>query len=315
MPDRRYKELEALLRSDQSEGRILPKDILDMLDISRQSVAIEGFRKDQSGLPIPVPHGTSQENSSWDYVLGSADWPTRTDTNAPDWFFLRPKVMSTQHWSRITGQLRPTADNRGIKFIADAEGGLARVCLLSYSFFGQASHTMSGSISWYRGEDWPNVVRQSAVPFDTGISPSTWPEFDMDGSPTFPFVVSGTDVVVMPPNHVLYPRLEYFGQSTQVVGGLELTQSGGDPPTYSLNSTEVTADDDGDLTNVWIRQFAYSLVTIGVVDSYTDTISSGGYAYPGAAWGTYNVFSDANWRASGLLTFNADGEIVERDIV
>lgn len=315
MPDRRYRELEALLRSDQAEGRILPKDLLDLLDISRQSVAIEGFRKSQEGQPIVVPHGTSQANTSWDYVLGATDWPTRTDTNAPDWFFLRPKLMTTQHWSRITGQLRPTADNRGIKFIADAVGGLARVCHLKYSIFGQASHTMSGAISWYRGEDWPNVVRQTATPFDTGIIPSVWTEYDQDGSSTYPFVMSGSDIIVMPPNHVLYPRLEYFGQSNQAVGGVQLVQGAVDPPTYTLNSTTSRADDDGDLANVWIRQFTYSLVTLGVVDSYADTLNSGGYAYPGDSWGFYDIFSDANSRASGLITFNADGEIVERDIV
>lgn len=281
--DQTYKQLARLLGNVQDEGLLMPTDMLNLLDTLRPSMALEGFRGVTEDLPLGVPF---DRDTQWNY---KADWedPDHGATSAPDWFLLRSKLVASaaQQFSRITGVLRPTTDTAGVKYVAS---DLARVFLVNWSLYAETSHSMSGAVSTYRGDTWPSgSVRQSAYPFDTGITPND------DGR--YPFVLKDTDLVVMSPNDELRWRFEYFGSSDAVSRGYNFADG-------VLTPTETTADDENPTHfTVYVKQLQVSMVGLGVLDGFQDTLDAGGNVVP-ASSGDFltSILSDVSWRTSGL---------------
>ena len=285
MPDRTAPQLKAKFSNDQDEGGIEPSDIGDIYDTLRPSVGIESFQ----GVTEDTTSGIAfDRDTTWTYK--DPDWPGRVETDAPDWFWLRSKLIASQatRFSRITALLRPTTDLAGWKYIAPADG-LSRMFLVQWSLRGFTSHSMSGSVGFYRGQSWPGAsVRQSAYPFDTGISPAD--------TAKYPFVLKDTEMVMMAPNDELRWRFEYFGASEQKA----LTYSFADGV---LTPTLTGAVDENPAHfTATLQQMSMSMVSLGPVDSFQDAYDAGGVVFPvstGDHYGT--IFSDANWRSSGVV--------------
>lgn len=284
MPDRTATQLKAKFANDQDEGGIEPSDIGDIYDTLRPSVGIESFQGVTEDTPDGIPF---DRDTTWTYK--DSDWAGRAETDAPDWFWLRSKLIGSQaaRFSRITALLRPTTDLAGWKYIAPADG-LSRLFLVQWSLRGFTSHSMSGSVSFYRGQSWPGTsVRQSAYPFDTGISPA---------SGRYPFVLKDTELVMMAPNDELRWRFEYFGSSDQQA----LTYSFADGV---LTPTLTGAVDENPAHfTASLQQMSMTMVSLGPVDSFQDTYDAGGVVFPvstGDHYGT--IFSDTNWRSSGVV--------------
>lgn len=285
MPDRTAPQLKAKFSNDQDEGGIEPSDIGDIYDTLRPSVGIESFQGVTEDTATGIPF---DRDTTWTYK--DPDWPGRVETDAPDWFWLRSKLIASQatRFSRITALLRPTTDLAGWKYIAPADG-LSRMFLVQWSLRGFTSHSMSGSVGFYRGQSWPGAsVRQSAYPFDTGISPAD--------TAKYPFVLKDTEMVMMAPNDELRWRFEYFGASEQKA----LTYSFADGV---LTPTLTGAVDENPAHfTATLQQMSMSMVSLGPVDSFQDAYDAGGVVFPvstGDHYGT--IFSDANWRSSGVV--------------
>lgn len=285
MPDRTAPQLKAKFSNDQDEGGIEPSDIGDIYDTLRPSVGIESFQGVTEDTTSGIPF---DRDTTWTYK--DPDWPGRVETDAPDWFWLRSKLIASQatRFSRITALLRPTTDLAGWKYIAPADG-LSRMFLVQWSLRGFTSHSMSGSVGFYRGQSWPGAsVRQSAYPFDTGISPAD--------TAKYPFVLKDTEMVMMAPNDELRWRFEYFGASEQKA----LTYSFADGV---LTPTLTGAVDENPAHfTATLQQMSMSMVSLGPVDSFQDAYDAGGVVFPvstGDHYGT--IFSDANWRSSGVV--------------
>lgn len=285
MPDRTAPQLKAKFSNDQDEGGIEPSDIGDIYDTLRPSVGIESFQGVTEDTTSGIPF---DRDTTWTYK--DPDWPGRVEIDAPDWFWLRSKLIASQatRFSRITALLRPTTDLAGWKYIAPADG-LSRMFLVQWSLRGFTSHSMSGSVGFYRGQSWPGAsVRQSAYPFDTGISPAD--------TAKYPFVLKDTELVMMAPNDELRWRFEYFGASEQKA----LTYSFADGV---LTPTLTGAVDENPAHfTATLQQMSMSMVSLGPVDSFQDAYDAGGVVFPvstGDHYGT--IFSDANWRSSGVV--------------
>lgn len=284
MPDRTTAQLKSKFANDQDEGAIEPSDIGDIVDTFRPSVGIESFQGVTEDTTDGIPF---DRDTTWTFK--DPDWPARAETDAPDWFWIRSKLIGSQasRFSRITALLRPTTDLAGWKYIAPADG-LSRMFMVQWSLRGFTSHSMSGSVSFYRGQSWPSAsVRQSAYPFDTGISPTAG---------KYPFVLKDTELVMMAPNDELRWRFEYFGASEQQA----LTYSFADGV---LTPTLTSADDENPAHFIAsLQQMSMTMVSLGPVDSFQDTYDTGGEVFPvstGDHYGT--LFSNANWRSSGVV--------------
>lgn len=283
--DRPWKWIKAKFTNVQDEGAIGATDIFDVAETLRSSVALESFQCVTEGAPDGVGF---DRDSTWNFK--DPDWEGKEAGDAPDWFFLRSKLLATsspKKFSRVTAMLRPTTDLAGLKYVAPS-GGLDRLFMVNWSINGESSHSMSAAVSFYRGQSWPgSSVRQSSAPFDTGITPVE------DGK--YPFILKDTELIVMSPGDELRWRFEYFGASAARVQSYTFEDD--------VLSPVVTDADDENPSHLTVRvkQHVVSIVSLGPVDSFQDTVDEGGNAFPLSVGDHYSsLFSDASWRSSGL---------------